>query len=43
MSDTVKACVCCGFGDDLQELVVRVDADGEGWWIHPLCEEVKAT
>jgi hypothetical protein len=39
MSEHYKACVACGFGDELQSLEVQRDADNEGWWIHPLCRE----
>ncbi len=37
--DGSECCVGCGFGEELQPLEVWRDADGEGWWIHPLCAE----
>lgn len=33
------ACGVCGHGDELEPLATWRDADGESWWIHPLCAE----
>lgn len=33
-------CGACGYGAELQPLATWRDADGEGWWIHPLCAEL---
>lgn len=37
MSAGAKACMNCGFGEELQPLEVWRDADGEGWWRHQQC------
>lgn len=37
-----NACVSCGFGDELEELVeTSPDGDGAQFWIHPLCRDVR--
>lgn len=37
--DGSERCGACGHGEELQALKTWRDADGEGWWIHPLCAE----
>ncbi len=40
--DGSECCGDCGHGEELQPLTVWRDADGEGWWVHPLCLEYRA-